>query len=57
LYHLCHTIQKLVPNEKIIVKVHSNDEKESIKDLGIENILVENELASNAFFELVKNKL
>lgn len=57
LYHLCNTIQKYVSNDKIVVKVHSQDEKESIKDLGIENVLVENQLTSNAFFELVQNKL
>jgi len=56
LYNLCETIQKYVQNDKIIVKVHSFDEKESIKDLGINNIIVENQLTSNAFFELINNK-
>jgi monovalent cation:H+ antiporter-2, CPA2 family len=56
LYHLCHTLQRFIPNEKIVVKVHSNMEKESISDLGINNILVENQLTSNAFFELIQDK-
>ena len=56
LFHLCDTIKKYIPNDKIVVKVHSEYEKELIKDLGINNILVENNLTSNAFFELVYNK-
>ena len=56
LYHLCTTIKKYVNNDKIVVKVHSNNEKELIKDLGITNILVENTLTSNAFFELIQEK-
>jgi CPA2 family monovalent cation:H+ antiporter-2 len=57
LYHLCETVSKYVSNEKIIVKVHSQADKDSIKDLGIRNILVENQLTSNAFFDLVQKKL
>jgi CPA2 family monovalent cation:H+ antiporter-2 len=56
LYHLCNTIKRYVSNEKIVVKVHSSSEKDSIKDLGINNILVENYLTSNAFFELIQEK-
>lgn len=56
LFYLCSTLKKYIPNDKIVVKVHSNIEKELIKDLGIKNILVENQLTSNAFFELVYNK-
>lgn len=54
--HLCMTIQKYISNDKIVVKVHSQEEKELIEELGIQNVLVENELTSNAFFDLVHNK-
>jgi len=56
LFNLCETIQKSVQNDKIFIKVHNNDDKELIKELGISNIIVENELTSNAFFELINNK-
>lgn len=56
LFHLCDTIKRYVPTEKIVVKVHREEEKESIKDLGIKNVLVENQLTSNAFFEIVYKK-
>jgi len=48
LHHICETIQKDVPNDKIVVKVHSYREKESIEELNIKNIIVENIETSNA---------
>jgi len=48
LHQICETIQKDVPNEKIVVKVHSYREKQSIKELNIENIIVENIETSKA---------
>ncbi|MEA2029333.1 MAG: cation:proton antiporter [Campylobacterota bacterium] len=57
LYHICSTIKRFVSNDKIIVKVQTQKDKEIIHDLGIEHILVANELTSNAFFELVHNQL
>jgi len=55
LYNLCETIQKYILNDRIFIKVHSVSEKEAIKNLGIKNIIVENDLTSNAFFELINN--
>lgn len=55
LYNLCQTIQKYIQNDKIIVKVHTIAEKNSIEDLGIQNIIVENQLTSNAFFDFVNS--
>ncbi|MBN2824590.1 MAG: cation:proton antiporter [Campylobacterales bacterium] len=57
LYHICSTIKRFVSNDKIVVKVQTQKEKTSIQDLGIEHILVANQLTSNAFFELVHNRL
>jgi len=56
LFAICETIQKYIQNDKIFVKVHSSDEKELLKDLGIINIIVENQLTSDAFFERIDNQ-
>jgi len=56
LHTVCETIQRYIENDKIFIKVHSIKEKESIKDLGIHNVIVENELTSNAFFKLIENR-
>lgn len=50
LYKVCDTLQKYVSTDKIYVKVHSNFEKEDLNHLGIENIVVENEIASKELF-------
>jgi len=46
LYHVCHTLQHFLSNENIIVKVHNSGEKQTIEELGIMNIIVENEVSS-----------
>ncbi len=46
LYHVCHTLQHFLSNENIIVKVHNSGEKHIIEELGIQNIIVENEISS-----------
>ncbi len=48
LYQICETLKTFVPNDKILVKVHSNREKDSIKELNINNIIVENVEVSKA---------
>jgi len=54
LYHICDTVLKTIDNSnKIIVKVHSNREKEIIANLGIANIVVENDLASEEISRFV----
>ncbi len=49
----CETIAHFVTKEKIIIKVHSEREKSLVADLGIENIIIENNEASNAVKTLI----
>jgi CPA2 family monovalent cation:H+ antiporter-2 len=53
LYYVCDIITRYIDNNKIIVKVHSVSEKEDIKELGINNIIVENEETSRAALEII----
>lgn len=51
LYAVCHTLQSFIPNNKIFVKVHNRFEKDLIEELGIKNIIVENEVSSEKLIE------
>ncbi len=53
LYHVCQTIQQFIDNTKIIVKVHSQYEKDIITELGITNIIVENDLLSQKVSSMI----
>lgn len=54
LYHICDTVLKIIhDSNKIIVKVHSNKEKEIISSLGISNVVVENKLVSEEISKFV----
>ncbi|CAA6810335.1 MAG: Glutathione-regulated potassium-efflux system protein KefB [uncultured Sulfurovum sp.] len=53
LYHLCNELQKIVHASKIVVKVHALRERQALLDLGISNIIVENEESSKAMLEYV----
>ncbi|MCX6074016.1 MAG: cation:proton antiporter [Campylobacterales bacterium] len=53
LYHVCQTIQLFLDNSKIIVKVHTQYEKNIIAELGITNIIVENDLVSQTVSNLI----
>jgi CPA2 family monovalent cation:H+ antiporter-2 len=53
LYYVCDIITRYIDSNKIIVKVHSFSEKEDIKQLGINNIIVENEETSRAALEMI----
>jgi len=53
LYYICENLLKIVPEEKIIIKVHSADEKVDIEELGIHNIYIENEIASRSIASLI----
>lgn len=53
LYHTCQTIQRYISNDRIIVKVHSLQEKESIENLGIINIIVESQVISKSVLALI----
>lgn len=55
LYHVCQTIQQFIDNSKIIVKVHSQYEKDIIAELGITNIIVENDLLSQKVSSMIIN--
>jgi CPA2 family monovalent cation:H+ antiporter-2 len=47
LYQVCDIIQQIVSTDKIIVKVHTQNESEIIQSLNIQNIIVENHITSN----------
>lgn len=49
----CETIIETVPVEKIIIKIHSERERVVIKDLGIENIIIENSETVKAVKDLI----
>ncbi len=46
LYYVCKLLQKYISTEKIIVKVHNDNERKVIEELGIQKIIVENDLSS-----------
>jgi CPA2 family monovalent cation:H+ antiporter-2 len=53
LYHLCEEVQKVVQVNKIIVKVHAIRERKALLELGITNIIVENEESSQAILRYI----
>lgn len=53
LYHVCQTIQQFVENSKIIVKVHTEHEKNIISELGITHIIIENYVMSQQVSQLI----
>jgi CPA2 family monovalent cation:H+ antiporter-2 len=53
LYHVCQTIEQFVDNSKIIVKVHTQHEKNIISELGITNIIIENDVMSQQVSQLI----
>ncbi len=54
LYHVCQIVQQFIDNSKIIVKVHSIHEKNIIAELGITNIMVENEIMSQQVSQIMR---
>jgi len=46
LHLVCQIMQKVVHNDKVIIKVHSIKEKKVLNDMGFVNIIVENEETS-----------
>lgn len=56
LYHVCQTILHYVESSKIIVKVHSQHEKNIIAELGITKILVENDLLSEQVSRMIRSR-
>jgi CPA2 family monovalent cation:H+ antiporter-2 len=54
LYHVCQVVQRFVDSTKIIVKVHSVHEKNIIAELGITNIMIENEIMSKQVSALIR---
>ncbi len=57
LYQVCEMISHIVPVDNIIVKVHSEQEKEDIRDLNLTNIIVENNIVSKAVLEIITNDI
>ncbi len=56
LYVVCETLKKYVDIHKIIVKIHTSSQKEELAEMGIQNIVIENELASDKVTELILTK-
>lgn len=54
LYHVTQVVQQFIDSSKIIVKVHSVHEKNIIAELGITNIMVENEIMSEQVSGLIQ---
>jgi len=46
LHLVCQIIQRVVPHEKVIIKVHAMKDKEILSFMGFKNIIVENEETS-----------
>jgi CPA2 family monovalent cation:H+ antiporter-2 len=53
LHHICHILKKYISTERIIVKVHTNTEKEYISELGITNIIVENNISTKEVLNII----
>jgi len=53
LYQTCENLLTFIPANKVIIKVHSIDEKSAIEELGIHTIYVENEISSNTISNLI----
>ena len=51
----CEAVKRVVDSKNIIVRVHSQMDKEILHDLDITNILVENNLVSQEIVNLYKN--
>lgn len=54
LYHVTQVVQQFIDSSKIIVKVHSVHEKNIIAELGITNIMIENEIMSEQVSGLIQ---
>jgi CPA2 family monovalent cation:H+ antiporter-2 len=52
-YYVCNIISKCIDYNKIIVRVHTISEKQHIQELGINNIIVENEETSQAALQMI----
>ena len=53
LYQTCENLLTFIDAEKIIIKVHSDEEKIDIEELGIHNVYVENEIASRTIASII----
>ncbi|QSZ42912.1 sodium:proton exchanger [Sulfurimonas aquatica] len=53
LHLVCQIVQKLVHNDKVIVKVHSIKERAYLQELGLQHIIVENEETSRAILNYI----
>jgi len=53
LYQTCENLLDFVPENKIIVKVHSTADKADLEELGIHNIYVENVISSRTISTII----
>jgi CPA2 family monovalent cation:H+ antiporter-2 len=51
--HVCYTILTMMNSNHVIVKVHSQREYDVVRSYGIENVVVENSIASEAVLKLI----
>jgi CPA2 family monovalent cation:H+ antiporter-2 len=42
---VCHNLEQMLLSDKIIVKVHSEKERNALRNMGLHNIIVENEIS------------
>ena len=53
LFSVCEILKRYIDSHKIIVKIHTSAQKKDIAELGIDKIIIENELASNTVSDLI----
>ena len=52
-HQTCENLLMFIEESKIIIKVHSQAEKDAIEELGVSTIYVENEISSQTIASLV----
>lgn len=52
-FQVCHNLLKYVPGDSVIVKVHTANEKIELEELGLKNIIVENDISSKEVLNLI----
>lgn len=53
IFQTCENLLEFVPENKIIIKVHTNADKLAVEELGIHNVYVENEISSRTISTII----
>jgi len=53
LHLVCQILQKIVHHDKVVVKVHSIKEKDSLLEMGLKHVIVENEETTKAIVQFI----